>query len=126
MPGTLAAQTPPRRIVSVNLCTDQYVLALADRAQIAGLTRNAADPDMSAGAKAARGLPQLGSSAEALLAVHPDLVLGMPVPAGGALEALGALHYRKLDLAIPPVSRISWPKRGKWPRPPATRRAARR
>ena len=31
----------------MNLCTDQLVIALADRAQIAGVTLNAADPGMS-------------------------------------------------------------------------------
>ena len=29
----------------MNLCSDQLVLALADRQQIAGLTRNAVDPE---------------------------------------------------------------------------------
>src|SRR3546814_7736246 len=37
----------PQRIVSINLCADQLVLALADRGQIAGLTKNATDPEMS-------------------------------------------------------------------------------
>ena len=45
----------PQRIVSLNLCADQYLLALADRDQIAGLTRNAIDPDMSAAAAQAKG-----------------------------------------------------------------------
>ena len=49
----------PKRIVSLNLCSDQLVLALADRGQIAGLTSNVRDPDMSAAAEAARGLPML-------------------------------------------------------------------
>ena len=43
------AKTPavPQRIVSINLCADQLVLALADRGQIAGLTKNATDREMS-------------------------------------------------------------------------------
>ena len=32
------APAVPQRIVSINLCADQLVLALADRKQIAGLT----------------------------------------------------------------------------------------
>jgi iron complex transport system substrate-binding protein len=68
----------PRRIVSVNLCADQLVLALADRAQIAGLSRNAIDPTMSAAAKRARGLPVLRDSAETLLVAHPDMIVAAP------------------------------------------------
>lgn len=88
----------PRRIVSVNLCADQLVLALADRSQIAGLTRNAADREMSAEADRARGLPLLSSSAEHILAIDPDLVVGMPASRSAALSALKGHHYPTLDL----------------------------
>ena len=46
---TPSAKAPalPQRIVSINLCADQLVLALADRGQIAGLTKNATDAEMS-------------------------------------------------------------------------------
>ena len=47
----------PKRIVSINLCADQLVLALADREQIAGVTRNATDAEMSGESAKARGLP---------------------------------------------------------------------
>ena len=39
--GANGNQAAPRKIVSLNLCADQYLLALADRGQIAGLTHNA-------------------------------------------------------------------------------------
>ena len=55
-PRPPARTLPPQRIVSLNLCADQLVLALADRGQIAGLTRNAAKPEMSAEAARAHGL----------------------------------------------------------------------
>ncbi len=102
--GSLDAAAPrstsraPKRIVSVNLCADQLVLALADRNQIAGLTRNAADPEMSAEAYRARGLPLLSSSAEHILAINPDLIVGMPASRSAALSALKGHHYRTLDL----------------------------
>lgn len=89
---------PPRRIVSVNLCTDQLVLALADRSQIAGLTRNAASPDMSAEADRARGLPILRSSAEEILAIDPDLVAGMPASGSAAIRMLDGRRFRTLDV----------------------------
>lgn len=105
--GTLWAAAPasapqapatPKRIVSVNLCADQLVLALADRGQIAGLTHNAADPELSAAAAKARGLPLLGNSAEQILAIGPDLVVGMPASRSAALAALPGRTYPLLDL----------------------------
>ena len=44
-----AAETAaPRRVVSFNICADQLVVALADPAQIAGLSPYATDPTLSA------------------------------------------------------------------------------
>ncbi|WP_374526644.1 ABC transporter substrate-binding protein [Sphingopyxis sp.] len=105
--GTLWAAAPagkakspatPQRIVSVNLCADQLVLALADRGQIAGLTHNAADAELSAASAKARGLPLLGNSAEQILAIDPDLVVGMPASRSAALAALPGRTYPLLDL----------------------------
>lgn len=92
------APAVPQRIVSINLCADQLVLALADRGQIAGLTRNATDTEMSGEAAAARGLPRLSNSAEQILAIEPDLIVGMPASRSGALAALPSQTYPLLDL----------------------------
>ncbi len=70
-----ASAAPPVRIASLNLCADQYLIALADPSQVLGLTRHARDPSMSAKADEARAFPVIGSGAEALLAGAPDLVL---------------------------------------------------
>ncbi|PZQ20322.1 MAG: iron ABC transporter [Sphingopyxis macrogoltabida] len=88
----------PQRIVSINLCADQLVLALADRGQIAALTHNADDPEMSGEAAKARGLPLLSDSAEQILAIEPDLIVGMPASRSAALAALPKRDYRLLDL----------------------------
>lgn len=88
----------PRKIVSLNLCTDQYLLAIADRGQIAGLTQNAIDPEMSAAAAEARGLRILRPSAEEMLAIGPDLVVGMPARSHAVMTALKGRHYPALDL----------------------------
>jgi iron complex transport system substrate-binding protein len=90
--------TRPERIASINLCADQLVLELADRAQIAGLSRNAQDPQMSAEAVRARGLHILKDSAEQLLVVEPDLIVGMPAHRSTALQVLGAGNYNTLDI----------------------------
>jgi iron complex transport system substrate-binding protein len=99
--GGSAAKAPavPKRIVSINLCADQLVLALADRGQIAGLTHNATDPEMSGEAATARGLRLLSNSAEQILAIEPDLIVGMPASRSAALRALPEQNYPLLDLA---------------------------
>ena len=92
------APAPPQRIVSINLCADQLVLALADKEQIAGLTKNATDADMSGEAAKAHGIPLLSNSAEQILAIEPDLIVGMPASRSAALRALPKQTYPLLDL----------------------------
>ncbi|WP_332817614.1 ABC transporter substrate-binding protein [Sphingopyxis sp.] len=98
--GRPVAKAPavPQRIVSINLCADQLVLALADRGQIAGLTHNATDAEMSGEAAKARELPLLSNSAEQILAIEPDLIVGMPASRSAALAALPSQTYPLLDL----------------------------
>lgn len=93
------APAVPQRIVSINLCADQLVLALADRGQIAGLTKNATDIEMSGEAARAAGIPLLSNSAEQILAIEPDLIIGMPASRSAALRALPQQDYPLLDLA---------------------------
>lgn len=93
----VTAPDAPRRIVSLNLCADQLVLALADRAQIAGLTRNAANADMSSEAARARGLRILSSSAEEILEIEPDLIIGMPMYRSASTGVLRDMGYRTID-----------------------------
>lgn len=97
-PERAAPAARPQRIVSLNLCADQLVLALADREQIAGLTRNAANAEMSAEAARARGLRILGTSAEEILEIRPDLVVGMPARRSAAIGAIKDQRYRMLDI----------------------------
>ncbi|MBW8753188.1 MAG: ABC transporter substrate-binding protein [Sphingomonadales bacterium] len=95
---TRAAPSRPQRIVSSNLCSDQYLLALADRSQIAGLTYNAANPELSAAAAQVGRLRVMSQSAEELLAIGPDLVIGMSGQGSGELVAPPGRHYRMVDL----------------------------
>lgn len=97
-PQPAAASVRPQRIVSLNLCTDQLVLALADRSQIAALTKNARDTEMSAAAAQAQGVTLLKESAEQLFALRPDLIIGMPASRHPMLRPLGPEKYRTLDL----------------------------
>lgn len=70
-----AAQTRPMRVVSLNLCTDQLLLALADREQIASLSYLAHDRSISYLADRAAGLPVNEGKAEAILFEGAALVL---------------------------------------------------
>jgi len=69
------ADARPQRIVSLNLCTDQLLIDLADRSRIAALSRLAADPVLSAVADRVSGLTLLRGRAEEVLALTPDLVV---------------------------------------------------
>lgn len=73
--GSVQAQHKPRRVVSLNLCTDQLLLALSDREQILSLSRLATDPSISFMADETRGLPLNNGQAESVLFDRPDLVL---------------------------------------------------
>lgn len=66
---------PPRRIVSLYLCADQYLLSLADPGQIVALSRFARDRVMSAGAAKAATIPIVRGAAEEVLKLRPDLLL---------------------------------------------------
>ena len=68
-----AAHAGPR-VVSLDQCADQYVLALASRADIAGLSYRAVDADSYLGSQA-RGLPIRRASLESVLAARPDVVV---------------------------------------------------
>src|SRR6266550_5277575 len=73
--GPAAADEPPRRIVSFNLCADQLVVALADPEQIVGLSPHAAEPTLSAVAEQARAFRRLPWQAESTIPFNPDLIL---------------------------------------------------
>lgn len=68
------AAAAPRRVVSLDYCADQFVLALADRSQIAALSRGALRDDSYYRARA-RGLRQTRGTLEEVLSLRPDLVV---------------------------------------------------
>ena len=65
----------PVRIASINMCTDQLLLALADPEEIAGLGPYSRDPHLSFLARQAIQYPRLSGEAEDLLALAPSVVL---------------------------------------------------
>lgn len=101
-----AGDAAPGRVVSLNLCADQYIMALADPAQIAALTHNARDPEMSWFARQAQRLPVSRGSAEEVLALEPDLIIASPYQRHETLALLKGRDVAFLDL--PPAE--SWPQ----------------
>lgn len=70
---TDAAELP--RFASINLCTDQLLLALADPEQILGLSPYARDPARSWDVAKAMQFPLLSGEAEDVLVLKPDIVV---------------------------------------------------
>ncbi len=68
------AWAQPRRIVSLDYCADQFVLALADRDQIAAVSRGALRDD-SYFRDRAHGLHRTRDALEDVLALRPDLIV---------------------------------------------------
>lgn len=90
VPASDEATTSPARVISVDHCADQYVLALADRAQVAALSP-AADRAYSYYADRAKDLPQQPVSTEAILMAAPDAMIRLWGGAQGT-ETLLARH----------------------------------
>jgi len=67
----------PQHVVSVNLCTDEYVFRLLPRTRIAALSVLAGDthPVVSTIAEKVKGIALIRPSAETVLVKHPDLVV---------------------------------------------------
>jgi iron complex transport system substrate-binding protein len=92
------ALAEPRRIVSLDYCADQFVLALADRDQIAAVSHGALRDDSYYRARA-RGLRQVRPAMEETLALHPDLIVRTWGGAWDASTAYGRFHVPVLQLA---------------------------
>ena len=95
-----APATAAVRVVSLNLCTDQMLVLLAPE-KIAALSLLARDPALSAVATEAGRFPAVRASAEAVLALHPDLVLAARFGAQTTLAVLErhGVPVVRMDLA---------------------------
>ena len=89
-----ALAEPPRRVVSVNLCTDQLALMMATPGQVVSVTYLAADPDVSAMPGAAAGIPQNRGRAEEVFLMRPDVVLADDWTDAATLSMLERLGVR--------------------------------
>jgi iron complex transport system substrate-binding protein len=89
------------RVVSLNLCTDQLLVMLAPEKAV-GLTPLSRNPALSFVAKEAARLPVVRPDAEAVLGLHPDLVLA---GAFGAQTTVALLRHFGLDVMVVGIPR---------------------
>ena len=88
----------PQRVVSLGVCADQLLLALADPIQIASLSSQAGNRKISYLADLAAPHPQGGGGVEALVGYLPDLVLADGTTSAATLEIVEALGYTTVQL----------------------------
>ncbi|WP_245963850.1 ABC transporter substrate-binding protein [Roseinatronobacter ekhonensis] len=66
---------PPERVASINLCTDQLAMMLAEPEQLVSISRISHDPNVSVMLKEALKYPINHGQAEEVFRLNPDLVL---------------------------------------------------
>jgi iron complex transport system substrate-binding protein len=101
--GSDARQRLPR-VASINLCSDQLLLGLADHDQILTISWLAADPHESVFAEAASRFPLNYGSAEELMRYEPDVVLAGTLTGDHTRALLRRLGYRVV--ALPPADTL--------------------
>ena len=93
-----ASAAPLPRIVSMNVCTDQVLLTLADPEQILGLSRFSRDAWVAGDI---RRYPMLSGGAEDVLVLRPDVVVASLFDKRATRELLKANGLRLAELAVP-------------------------
>jgi iron complex transport system substrate-binding protein len=95
----LAASLP--RIASMNVCTDQLLIPLADPEQILGLSRFSRDAWQSFAADDARRYPILSGGAEDILVLRPDIVVASLFDKRSTRELLKEKGLHLAEFAVP-------------------------
>ena len=96
--ATPSMAAAPQRIVSLGLCTDQLLLQLAEREQIASLSSWAKDENMSYMIDSVGDIPLNSASIEEILEFEPDLVVASDFVAWNTV-----LFLRQLGVSVKQV-----------------------
>jgi iron complex transport system substrate-binding protein len=92
----------PKRIVSLDVCTDQILVELVGRERIAAVTHLAADPAVSAIPAKAKGIAITRGAAEDVLRYDPDLILAGPFGVSATVNLLRRLKRNVVVVPQPP------------------------
>ena len=95
-----SASTAAPHIVSMNICTDQLLLAMADPAQIMGLSRFSRDARQGLSDQSRR-FPILSGGAEDILMLKPDVVAASVFDKRATREILKANGQNLVEFPIP-------------------------
>ncbi|MFF8801233.1 MULTISPECIES: ABC transporter substrate-binding protein [unclassified Methylobacterium] len=99
--GATGTNEAPVRVVSMNLCADELVLQLADRAQVLAVTYLASDPRGSTVASEAAGVPVTRGLTEEVVALRPDLVIAGAFTTRTTVGMLRRVGAPVLELGVP-------------------------
>jgi iron complex transport system substrate-binding protein len=90
------------RIVSINPCVDAVLMAIADPAQIAGISHYSQDPRATSVPLAwAKQFPATSGTAEEVVALAPDLVIAGGHVAPSTIAALQRMKIPLVQIAVP-------------------------
>lgn len=101
---SLACGSSLPRVASLNVCTDQLLLQLADPVQIVGLSSLAQDCWSSVLCEQSKNFPVLHPTAEAIIAAHPDVLLGGEYMSANTVQAVR--EYGVKTIMLPPVNAL--------------------
>ena len=100
-----AVAAPPERVVSMNLCTDQLAMLLADEGQLVSVSHMALDPLSSAMVEEAKAYTINRGGAEQVYLLHPDLVLAGTYTSAASVGLLRDLGVTVVQ--VPPVDTLA-------------------
>jgi iron complex transport system substrate-binding protein len=107
--GTANA-SPPQRVVSINLCTDQLAMLLAAPGQLVSVSNLAQDPRSSVMVQEAMAYPVNRALAEEVYLLKPDLVLAGTFSARATVSMLERLGMPVV--MFPPASSLADVRQG--------------
>ena len=84
----------PNRVVSINLCTDQLAMMVADPQQLISVSKLAFDPNTSVMVKQAKRYKKNHARAEEIIRLQPDLVLAGIYTSKNTINLLQSLGVR--------------------------------
>ncbi|MCV2881489.1 ABC transporter substrate-binding protein [Actibacterium sp. XHP0104] len=107
--AALPASAAPKRVVSLNVCTDQLAMMLAEPGQLVSVSFLARDPRSSAMADQAQAYPVNHGLAEEVFELQPDLVLAGTYSSRGAVMMLRRLGIEVIE--FPPENGLDGVRR---------------